>query len=116
MENTLANKAKFFAQYWGQKVRCWDTGSPEELGVVGSTFIVKPYLIKTHLLLKPLSSITDEDAEEAGISNKRLKQHILFPHIMTPLMSEILKSKGYALPYMGLSVEKLIEYGWVKLS
>lgn len=28
---------------------------------------------------------------------------------------DYLRSKGYALPFMGLSVEKLIEYGWVKL-
>jgi hypothetical protein len=28
---------------------------------------------------------------------------------------QYLVSKGYALPYMGLSVEQLIEYGWIKL-
>jgi len=28
---------------------------------------------------------------------------------------QYLQSKGYALPYMGLSVEQLIEYGWIKL-
>lgn len=26
-----------------------------------------------------------------------------------------LRSKGYALPWMGLSVEQQIEYGWIKL-
>ena len=25
------------------------------------------------------------------------------------------RSKGYALSYMGLSVEDLVEYGWIKL-
>ena len=30
-------------------------------------------------------------------------------------LTDYLKSKGYAMPYMGLSVEKLIEYGWVVL-
>jgi len=28
---------------------------------------------------------------------------------------DYLRSKGYALPFMGLSVEQQIEYGWVKL-
>jgi hypothetical protein len=27
-----------------------------------------------------------------------------------------LRSKGYALPFMGLSVEKMIEYNWIKLT
>lgn len=29
---------------------------------------------------------------------------------------DFLRSKGYAIPYMGLSVEKLVEYGWVVLA
>ena len=29
---------------------------------------------------------------------------------------DFLRSKGYVLPFMGLSVETLIEYGWVKLT
>lgn len=28
---------------------------------------------------------------------------------------DYLRSKGYALPWMGLSIEKQIEYGWIKL-
>lgn len=28
---------------------------------------------------------------------------------------DYLRSKGYALPWMGLSVDELVEYGWVKL-
>jgi len=30
-------------------------------------------------------------------------------------VTDFLRSKGYALPFHGLSVENLIEYGWVKL-
>ena len=37
-------------------------------------------------------------------------------HIYNSLnLYDYLRSKGYALPYMGLSVEKQIEYGWIKL-
>lgn len=28
---------------------------------------------------------------------------------------DYIRSKGYALPWMGLSVEQQIEYGWIKL-
>ena len=31
------------------------------------------------------------------------------------IKSDCLRSKGYALPYMDLSVDNLIEYGWIKL-
>lgn len=65
MENTLENKAKFFAQYWGQNVLNSDKYgcenisyyfNPSQSNVDG----IKGY--NYHLLLKPLSSITDEDA------------------------------------------------------
>lgn len=29
--------------------------------------------------------------------------------------ADYLRSQGYAVPYMGLSVDKLVEYGWIKL-
>lgn len=32
------------------------------------------------------------------------------------VLVDYLRSKGYALPWMGLSVEKQIEYGWIKLA
>lgn len=31
-------------------------------------------------------------------------------------VTDYLRSRGYCLPWMGLSCEKLIEYGWVKLN
>ena len=56
MENTLENKAKFFAQYWGQEVMVLD-GLPSTVDSWFDGSNVKVF----HLLLKPLSSITDED-------------------------------------------------------
>lgn len=32
------------------------------------------------------------------------------------IIVDYLRSKGYAIPYMGLTVEKQIEYGWIKLT
>lgn len=170
MENTLENKEKFFAQYWGQPCS----------GIVG----LKNKLIGVEiplnnigwLELKPLSSITDEDLihvarlahqmetktfkverksdifyctsepDKVGIyyfismmpkyatvcstmnflKNKedkfesftvnigKINQSSARP-IPYIIIVDYLRSKGYALPYMGLSVEKLIEYGWVKI-
>lgn len=110
MENTLENKAKFFAQYWGQEVLTTFFGSgfyiDRDLYPIssGSFFLV----------LKPLSSITDEDAGESGYDNAKsmLSDNYL---VNSPYVFDYLRSRGYALPWMGLSVEQLIEYGWVKL-
>ena len=148
MENTLENKAKFFALYWGQMVL---SDGIEIGGCVGDC---EPDMF---LELKPLSSITDEDAIEVakilrphsfemhprGWKVNRTENEIEITHRQSIFEFDIdysgslgvdsdagwsylgnaeqlfaydyLRSKGYALPYMGLSVEKLVEYGWVKL-
>lgn len=138
MENTLENKAKFFAHYYS--VPCiendnWIWRSKDK-------FKDLPYgsdITDCYAVLKPLSSITDEEIESirplVGYSNTEdgLK---LVRRWLTPMYKEdynwfaledkknvlntisiidYLRSKGYAVPYMGLSVEKQIEYGWIKL-
>ena len=56
MENTLENKAKFFAQYWGQKIWLQDS--------VDWIFNIEPSMMKdgiieiSSLLLTPISDIT----------------------------------------------------------
>ena len=119
MENTLENKQSFFAQYWnwiyeGESV-C------ENIEDIQESYFLE---------LKPLSQITDEDLEEIGFGNIRDKSvefnfesyemnwqsscgnygTMLLKHF------DFLRSKGYALPFLGLSVEDQIEYGWVKLT
>ena len=137
-ENTLENKAKFFAQYWGQ-----------HLIIMGSFLRIIDHLTLGNienddiLQLKPLSKISDEDAlwtinnhyfkfenpileisklkaltKEIHISyifNDATRHLILKPENLYPHNYDYLRSKGYALPYMDLSVEELIEYGWIKL-
>ena len=127
MENTLKNKAKFFAQYWGQKI-----------GVMNTDQSIKFRVGKNDLFqlieLTSLSSITDEDAIEVtkliGRDGNRgrnidiiklftVGSNWLFGSVNAILVikaSDYLRSKSYALPWMGLSVEKLIEYGWIKLT
>lgn len=166
MENTLENKAKFFAQYWGQNVltrpksdnKKWILG--EEVSI-HSALSKSGYDYQYFLELKPLSSITDDDAYQVA----RIVSPMLFEgngengghfidkseplwhsikHKKKVMMVDIdfdgyvfeyrddeegytrpsyslagadyLRSKGYAMPYMRLSVEKLQEYGWIKLN
>ncbi|MDV7696286.1 hypothetical protein N6B72_05070 [Chryseobacterium soli] len=160
MENTLENKTKFFALYWG--TRCLvDLNNKGE-------FINYPieqsnmYRIEeSHLELKPVSMISDEDAlavakivspmlfegkgdkgghfidkseEKSGWISVKHKQKIISVDIdfegfvfeyhddesylrplLTPGGTDYLRSKGYALPWMALNIEKQIKYGWTKL-
>lgn len=105
MENTLENKAKFFAQYWGQKC-----GKNQYCNLS----INKSNILNiTHLELKPLSQISDENAKKLGFTNSR--DFLAVGNKDNRYNVDFLRSKGYALPYMDLSVEDLVEYGWVKL-
>lgn len=102
-------KSRFFAQYWGQDV-CQTKGG-------------------SYLELKPLSKITDEDAEEllpfvsfqfsSKYTDEQIKEEIKKSVLDTEMMPfelfDFLRSKGYALPYMNYSVDDLISFGWVQL-
>lgn len=170
MENTLTNKARFFAQYWWQKLFVINGNNEDTYNNWRTEDLDKGYM-----LLTPLSDITDEDAIKcAQLAHDRKSDfkvdrrndiiHVTYfnesikaeyhvcinfryatincnlhfkkdgndeaesfkVNIGEVQMSayrvvgyiqivDFLRSKSYAIPYMGLSVEKLIEYGWVKL-
>lgn len=125
MENTEINKVKFFAQYWGQKVF---VNPILDSRPVNNTYLFgydEPEDIEMEYLeLKPLSLITDEDAEgylhfigchSFGNRIEKAKEQIQEDCHNDIHMSDYLRAKGYALPWMGISVEKLVEYGWIKL-
>ncbi len=136
MENSLENKAKFFALYWG--VNCISNDDfvwhgQETFETVLSTS--KGDLSGWYATLKSLKDITDEDAVEVAkiceftnqnsftckvfVENYFYNQYTIDrPYSFTHNVSQsidLLRSKGYALPWMGLSIEQLIEYGWVKI-
>jgi hypothetical protein len=119
MKNTLENKAKFFAQYWGQNILIYE---PD----LGYHRIVNDYKIGNAdefvAELKPLSQITDEEFKKLEIFPDSLdeegyREGAPFSDYYYLRSEEVdfLRSKGYALPYMGISVEQQIEWGWVKL-
>jgi hypothetical protein len=127
-ENTLENKAKFFAQYWGQYVS----------GIIGAGRTKRlgeeiPLNLSAYLQLTALSLITDEDAIEVAkirsysdlftgkeivkyIDNGNYEVTIKFWPSEIIAITDFLRSKGYALPWMDLSVKGLIAYGWIKLT
>lgn len=124
------NKAKFFALYWDQLI---GLGLNDQLDINKSKF--KSQSAFTEMIeLKPLSSIGDEDAIEVAnlneCSNKNSLEfklglgkslcnpnHVLY-RISNFSQNEIdfLRMCGYALPWMGLSVEEMVEAGWIKLT
>lgn len=141
---TPENKGRFFAQYYGQEVYNPNDGNPIVMVSALTLMDVHNY----HLLLKPLSAITDEDAIEvyrlyfgsdtamdftgdtgsAYFQPKRVTpddfyvQRIIsgedyetgdFQKVIE--VTDFLRSKGYAMPWMGLSVEEMIVANWIKL-
>lgn len=176
MKNTLENKAKFFALYWGQMNAKITTGSSThkkgtihivDKNVLQSVESEKLFKHKYSLELIPISSISDEDAchiamllvdwqtsmsklkpEDIKVRGREDSDHVwdelvmdftgVFKYtvryrggdFMTWIESrsscewntynhqhvyDYLRSKRYAIPWMGLSVKELVNRGWVKL-
>ena len=132
LENTLENKARFFAQYWGQKIICFPHNKNAIRYDNPNKLLAGTYERNAYLELKPLSHISDEEVVEVAKlthGSKFLEQVFTtlpkdkvtkyIRHITDGLKNyskfDYLRSKGYALPWMDLSVEDLVEYGWVKL-
>lgn len=117
----IAVKSRFFAQYWGQRVGVKDKFENWIVGkVLGLNFEC--------LELKPLSKITDKEALKVGEIEhwndprpEACKNHILNMILFkrgayNVEVTDYLRSKGYALPFMEYSVDDLISIGWVRLA
>lgn len=130
MENTLQNKAKFFAQYWGQEL-IQAEGYESKFNV--TDMYVGGFDGKEWLELKPLSSITDEDLlkiaellswrstmQESSIlaQTKELllnqSQTNLYREHWSDIVDKV-RELGYAHKWNSVTVEQQIEYGWIKL-
>lgn len=124
-------KAQYFAQYWGVNCICNDEfiwRSNETFDTVLS--IYNGDLSEWYAQLHPLSSISDQDALELGkiglesdydktVTDEECinycKKDLLNTTNLFSNIAEILRSKGYAIPFKQYSVEKLIEMGWLRL-
>lgn len=117
-------KQKVFALYWGQKVLKVTPNQTEIVGKGGWNLSHPDFYIE----VTTLSQISDEDAIEVAKINGELKfptyninitiqaikealiEAIQVGSLHMPIeMIDYLRSKGYALPAFGYSVEQLIE-------
>lgn len=137
MESNLENKARFFALYYGQKVLKSTVTDNANIDYFENLLHERGFQYN-YLELTPLSSITDEDCIDVYQIARKYKRWMYSKdtaqiakgseivqdiinsgtHWTPKQLSETidyLRSKGYALPFMGLSVETMIEYGWIKL-
>ena len=144
-QNTLENKARFFAQYFGQHVLYFSSDFLRKIDNLTLDSVENDDFLE----LKPLSQISDEDVIQGitylyNITREALGEILEIEHYDTfssittigigcnfktsrsihhwrgtkkigSVEADYFRSKGYALPYMDLSVEDLVEYGWVKL-
>lgn len=104
LENTLENKAKFFAQYYGQKV----------LEVGGGVGLVKVAVDGWNLkhpsfflLLKNPGEFITEFGECIYLKNTF--------QIVSHNDIDQLRKGGFAAPFSYLTISDLIDYGWIKL-
>ena len=120
-------KSRFFAQYWGQKVMKKNIEGLENFysepdGFIRSMTKDSPLFLE----LKPLSEITDEDAQHIMQLEAFIDWFLShdFLEFLIDLKKgncnrfevvDFLRSQGYALPFMECSVEDLISFGWVQL-
>jgi len=65
-----------------------------------------------HLILKDIMNITDEDSEELGI-NVHYENFVNEP--LDYYTVDMLRAKGYAMPFRGYLVSKMVELGWIVL-
>lgn len=104
----------------------------ENAGIDGGSRKIQMTIESSHLLLTPLKHLAESDAIEcmhiADMINSEKYGFITKesnPRKMIDAINEIkiwrldvadfLRSRGYALPYLNLSVEQLVERGWVVL-
>ena len=141
INNTVDNKARFFALYQFSHVcfegisnSVWNTERCTVFGYFINNDDEGKIYVKdaSALMLYPLSKIKEEDVKYicidfAGINENRYNQfsfeekksHVLetisdFTDTNVVLV-DYLRFKGYALPFMGFSVDELVEMKWIKL-
>ena len=126
-------KCRFFAQYLGQEViMAKNADKPQLIERIWYDYLPKD----SYLLLKEISKITDKDcilifnkffpdairysdAEKIYNIKSYIKSNFLEDVIIDEdfiFYTDFMRSKGYAMPFMGYSVSNLVDFGWVRLS
>lgn len=117
-----AVKSRFFAQYWGTETLYVGGVGKVEVGNGGWNLKHPDFFLQ----LKPLSKITDKDAEyimqlEGFIDGFLSDDFLNFlndlkkGHCNKFQVVDYLRSKGYALPFMEYSIDDLVLFRWLQL-
>lgn len=131
MENNLKKKAKFFAQYWDQKIL---TGIPIDKPFTFRRLNhqnIQKGIMYSFLELKSLSDITDEDAlwfakhywiewfllnrSDESIIRKTKEVIERNQWAKNSYLIDQFRLRGYAVDWANISVEDQIKYGWIKI-
>jgi hypothetical protein len=129
LEITPKNKLKFFSQYWEQDVLSLN----EHATMFLDAYTILSIKESDSLLLSPLSETTDEDVIQImkwKLSEPHIEKRPNFEQLIRYTRkciveesyaenrhcADFLRSKGYALPFMGLSVEEMVKAGWITLT
>lgn len=108
------NKAKFFALYWGQEIMGTDIFPKPQ-----NCYVATSSLDRYYLNLKPLSSISDQDLAKLPINKQFVRSEFWKNDVMLKGLEDRfrdqLRALGYALSWMGLSVDQMVKAGWIKL-
>jgi hypothetical protein len=131
MKLTNELKAQFFALYWNQRVmsRLYNGKSRlNNVKVDALSLSDEKNNTGDYIELKPLSTISDEDAIEIGklagddsedyekeYGKGYYKMYLLDFAMYQSKFTDILRSKGFAIDWRGISVEEMIKAGWIKL-
>jgi hypothetical protein len=111
MELTNELKERFISLYWLQKVAVRHDGHGYKVGIHFDPADIE------YLELRPLSSITEEEAkdyfEQNGKRPKYDMREFLTGH--TCDQADWLRKKGIAIKYDGIPVKQWVEWGVVKL-
>ena len=131
MENTIENKRLFVASHWGQHIFNYDDGSGHFKKLEVSFRALRDCNAYDYLSLRDVKSITDSEciefynylfytvdtSDESKIEYIRdtLKDEDFEDDWGMRSSYDFLRSKGFAVPFMGMSIDKLVEYRWIKL-
>lgn len=114
---TQIEKEAFFALYWGQEVMIFEDEHQTFKVIVQATSINNRQINKQYLQLKPLESITDEDAKLLGYADAKSFQEVikLGGYVAIRLEADKLRELGYLVGWRNYSTEQLIESGIAKI-
>lgn len=131
-ELTQENRLRFESLYVGQDV-FRSSKEPDESGILTPRLLARPNSKYDWLSLKTLSQISDEDAIEVGnILSLSYDDKVISIEVRDWIsdqfgigkinhkwdcmrVQDFLRSRGYALPWMGLSIDELVAAGWIRL-